>query len=156
MGKKSSSKSNSEIAVFDKPDHVGLTFDTEGFIPYIDVDNIVRSSVFSDEKEILFPPCVGGSFTGTSEDHHGIHFTGVKLHDEFSESDYFDPESSRQLYEKTKKDFLKELHECREKGEVSDNLRTYCSVVASYVYSHLREMYNKYSRVYNQEQNFTK
>ena len=155
---KSTSKSNSEIMVFQDDNSVGLTFDTEGFVPYIDVDKIVRTSVFSDEKEILFPPCVGGSFSGTEEDHHGIHFTGVKLSDEFSESDYFDPESSKQLYERTKNDFLKELEACRKTGEVSDDLRSCCSIMSSYIYSHLREMYHKYAEIYNKQnvEGFTK
>lgn len=155
---KSTSKSNSEITVFQEDNSIALTFDTEGYVPYIDVDRIVRTSVFSDEKEILFPPCVGGSFTGIEEEQHGIHFTGVQLYDEFNESDYIDPESNRQLYEQIKKDFLKELDECKKTGEVSDNLRTYCSVVSSYVYSNLRQMYKKYARVYAEQnsQGFTK
>ena len=155
---KSTSKSNSEVLVFQGNDEVGLTFDIDGFVPYIDVDKIVRTTVFSDEKEILFTPCVQGYFTGESEEHHNVKYAGVMLKDDFAGEELSDPEQTKALYESIKKDFQKELYEAGKTGEVSDNLKNYCSVVASYIYSNLRSMYHKYAQIYEQQhaQGFTK
>ena len=148
---KSTSKSNSEVLVFQDRDAVGLTFDTEGFVPYIDVDRIVRGSVFSDEKEILFPPCIQGHFTGTSEEHHGVNYAGVQLYDTFEKERITTPEQAKKLFDHVKGKIVGEIMDCEKKGEVSENLKTYCSVLATYIYSNLRSMYHKYANIYEQK-----
>lgn len=147
---KSTSKSKSEVSVFESNDTVGLSFDCNGFIPYIDVDNIVRTNVFSDEKEILFPPCIGSTITGNKENVYGKEFTNILLNDSFS--DTYDS-NYKELYDSIKKDFITELHKCSRNGIVSDNLNSYCTVIGSYIYSNLRNMYNKYSKIYTEMYN---
>ena len=82
---KSTSKSKSEILEFNRPGNVGLSVDVVGFIPYLDVDEIARGTIFSDEKEILFPPCVSGMFTGLKESANGVNFQNVCFRDDFED-----------------------------------------------------------------------
>ena len=149
---KSTSKSKSEVEVFDYPNHVGLSFDTDGFVPYIDVDRIVTGTVFNDEKEILFPPCIGGSFSGFKEDVYGKEFSNVVLDDEYKDGVDLDYE---ELYQLAKSKFPSEFYECRNKGEVSDNLKAYCTVIGSYIYANLRKMYKQYYDMYK-DKNFSR
>jgi len=154
---KSTSKSSGEVEVFNTENSVGLAFDIDGYVPYIDVDNIVRSSVFSDEREILFPPCVVGMLNGQEEvAGYDRHFAGVTLCDNFEDGEYLDTESYKASYEIAKPYFKAEIEKANETGEISPELSTYCTVVSSYIYSRLREMYNKYANVYKENHGFSR
>jgi hypothetical protein len=142
---KSASKSKSEVLEFNTPGNVGVSIDVIGFVPYLDVDAIVRGSVFSDEKEILFPPCVSGMFTGLKENANGVNFQNVNLRDDFEDKLDYDYSSE---FEIASKKFAGEVMECRKTGEVSEELSTYCTAIGSYIYARLRNMYNKYHEMY--------
>ena len=81
---KSTSTSDSESSVFNRPDTIGLVFKTNDFIPHIYIDEIIDSNEFSDEKEILFPPFIRGVLTGKKEKHHYWEFYEVTINDSFS------------------------------------------------------------------------
>jgi hypothetical protein len=154
---KSTSKSDQEVQIFNKPDTVGLSFTTEGYIPYIDVDKVIKPSYFSDEGEILFPPGIKGSFTGNSTTSNGTHFTEVKLKDDF-EKEHNDPNKTNFAYYAKQKELVAEVLACRSTNNISDKLITDCNIVANYMNTKLRNMYSTYKEFYEKQQGqiFTK
>ena len=154
---KSTSISNSEVTVFEDANSVGLKFETKGFVPYIDIDRIIDGYYFSDEKEVIFPPCIHGYLTGEKENQHHIDFACVRLQDDFS-AEYYDTETSKTLFEQIKKDFVREMNKAIKSGEITEELSKYCQVVSTYIYQNLRNMYNKYAEIYmnNNHQGFSR
>lgn len=157
MSFKSTSKSNSEVTVFEEKDSVGLKFETEGFIPYIDIDRIINGSIFSDEKEVVFPPCIQSYFTGEKENHHHIDFTCLKLQDDFK-TDWNSFETDKTVFEQIKKDFVNEMNMAIKTGVVTEKLTEYCQLVSTYIYQTLRNTYQKYANYYqnNNHQGFSR
>jgi len=147
---KSTSKSNSEVTVFEDNNSVGLKFETEGFIPYIDIDKIVKGTVFADEKEIIFPPCIQGNITGEKVNYYNNDFICVKLQDDF-EMESYNCENSKALYEQIKTDFVNEMTKAIKTGDVSPKLNEYCQIVSTYIYQTLRHMYNNYYKIYQND-----
>jgi len=146
---KSTSKSESEASVFDYPNTKGLKFRAFGFIPYIDVDKIVKTNLFSDEKEILFPPFVGAFLSSETERDYRGEYPVVQLFDSFDDGDQYSTEAYKTAFNTVKDSFIEELKECKEKSEVSSELSTYCQLLFSYLYNTTRVNYKKYADMYN-------
>lgn len=144
MSFKSCSESFSETSVFRDNDSVGITIDTVGYIPYIDVDNIIDSRHFSDEKEVIFPPCIKTINTGAVEKKYNGDYINMVLEDDFSELLGVEDISS---YAEAKNNFKSELDKCKKENRVSETLTSYCMTIGLYMYAHLRNMYNKYAKM---------
>ena len=146
---KSTSTSDSESSVFNKPDTIPLVFKTNDFIPHIHIDEIIDINEFSDEKEILFPPFIRGILTGKKEKHNYWEFHEVRIDDSFS---IFDEEQDftnyGQMFDSIKADFTNELNNCKKNKIVSDKLKSYCDIIYKYLYTKIREMYIDYSIEY--------
>ncbi len=146
---KSTSTSDVESTVFNKPDTVPLVFKTEGFVPHINIDSIVDTNIFSDEKEVLFPPFIKGILTGEKEKHNLWEFYEVRIDDSFS---LFDEEDAytdyKQMFNSIKEDFTNEFNNCKKNKIVSEKLKTYCDITYKYLYRTIREMYMDYNAKY--------
>lgn len=142
---KSTSRSDSESTVFNYPNTKGICIDTINYVPYIDVDHIVRSSPLSDEKEFLFPPCIKSMTTGQVDHLHGKDYENVVLIDYFNEN--YDTDG-RAAVDSVEHDFVSELFKCKSNKEVSDRMISYCDIVGKHIYNTLRNMYHNYAMEY--------
>lgn len=145
---KSTSKSGSEVFTFNYEGTYGMAFKVDGFVPYIDIDKVIDGGIFSDEKEILFPPFLNNYITGdfiTSYKTYNKSFQEVVLHDDYEENV---GDNSISISDEVKSSFYTELSKCKKSKEISPELKTYCSYIGLALYSKIRTMYKKYNDVY--------
>lgn len=140
---------NKEATVFNYPNSKGLKIRVSDFITYIDVDKIVKTNIFSDEKEILFPPFVGAFLSGEIEKDYIREYPVVQLNDSFEDGDQYTAQAYKIYIDTIKDEFSKELKKCKENKEVSSELSTYCQLLFSYLYNMARANYKKYADMYN-------
>lgn len=141
----STSKKKSETSVFQDDDTINLKVNTSGFVPYIPVDVILKSGVFSDEAEILFPPCIK-CIVNSNDNENKVTFTDDHILNGEDNVSQIIPKI-KELYNNIKERFNEELYECQKKKIVSDNLKKYCEIVRTYMFINLRNMYNYYSHM---------
>jgi len=148
---KSTSKSSSESTVFDYQNAVALAFKTEGFCPFLSVDDVIDGGVFSDEKEILFPPFIKVQLTDDYSYTRSGDFQIVKVKDDFKEEGYIDKNQLEELYIDTMKNIEKTYYRDRKNKEVSEELSNQTFVIYNYLREYARNMFREYKQKYEQK-----
>lgn len=151
-GKLTSLKSTSNKATtirynFSNSEQVPLVFKVAGFCPYIKIDDIIKTNLFSNEEEYLLPPYVNCILTDQYENHYSerdeLYRIGI-IKDDYKDANpnkmieeyhkYFDcVDSFRNL-------FIKDS----ENGKVSEELRNVANTINEYLSEYAKCQYFLY------------
>ena len=149
---KSTSASSSEATVFDYPNTTSFAYEVNtGFIPHVSIDSVIDGGMFSDEKEILFPPFLHIFLTEEYNDTHSGPYRIARIEDHFDDESFINQEELDRLYQDAISK-VEHIHNRDQKaGIVSEELSNTTFVIYNYLREYARNMFREYKQKYEQK-----
>jgi len=136
-----------------------LTYKLYGFIPYIQIDEILNSlglvGFHSNESEYLFPPFIHCLYTDEFEMDRmkDDNFHIIKIMDKYEDADEEKLQKSFEDYNKIKDSFDKLFFANVMAGVLSSELVELTKIISEYLKNYARCMYSKYYKAYQEKYN---
>lgn len=126
---------------------VPLAYQVYGFCPYIKIDDVLGTSLFSNEEEYIFPPFIGCELTDdyVNDYQDTDSFRIISVKDDYLGVDSAKLEESFHIFNSCKKDFQEVFRRDRKNGFVSDELLELSKNVHDYLRNYARNKYHIYS-----------